>query len=323
MNSPSTMTLRPILDLYMDSAVAILGCQSRGIARESCEWDVLVVGGELRPQTSLKLPGLYVDLFFITEKEALSSSNPEVSVALAYAKPVRDTSLILSTGTAANAAVLASSSKKACGQRLASALKILGRVEESITTERIREADFWLLAASYEFAYAWAYSSAVPPSPSHLLHQLKSMPKGNSTYFEAFSRGAGLSKGTRAGSGSRLEGLTVLHDVMRRAPHSKTRRTSAWTAARLEIVSTKAEALARRIELAECYSFMGQELVDYLMAMSKPSQGKATLEPLFSGEVPLLGDRLLRQLGLSRDKKEVEAALAGLRGVVTELARAT
>ena len=47
--------LRPILDTYRDSAVAVVGCHSTGIARACCELDVVVVSDERREPTSIRL----------------------------------------------------------------------------------------------------------------------------------------------------------------------------------------------------------------------------------------------------------------------------
>ena len=48
---PDMRALGPILDMYMGSAVAIVGCHAAGISRNSCELDVLVVSQDSRPPT--------------------------------------------------------------------------------------------------------------------------------------------------------------------------------------------------------------------------------------------------------------------------------
>ena len=319
---PATALLRPILDMYMDSAVAVVGCQSRGMARDSCEYDVVVVTNDHRSPTSAKIGGVYVDLSFMSEKEALNPSNPEHSVSLATAKPVRDASLILSTSAAANAAILSNSSKQASSRRLASALKTLGRAEEAVGRDAISEADFWLLAGSYEFAYAWVYSRELSPSPSHLMSQLRGLASTSRGYFEAFSAGAGLEKASRAGCGARLEGLGVLHDVIRSGHRGKSAGHSAWSKARLDIVGGKARELASGIELAECYSYMGQELVDYIQAITaRGTKRTLAVSDLFSAKEHLLADRLLKELGLTRTKSSVQKGLVSVRDSVSTLAR--
>jgi hypothetical protein len=316
---PAASLLRPVLDTYMDAAVALVGCTSRGLDRYSCEYDLLVVSKEKRPPSSLKIGDVCVDLTFVSENDVLKPLKPEHSFSVALAKPVRDTTLILSTGIAANLAVVSESAKKASGARLASSLKILGRAEEAIGKGALVDADFWLMAASYEFAYAWLLSKEVLPSPSHLLSQLRKAARGSPRGFEGFSIGAGLEAAGRAGCGARLEGVSVLHDIMRERPESGTAST-AWPAARTEILASKANELVTRVELAECYSFLGQELIDALLALLKTSS-KRNLGSLASGKDALLGERILRQLGMARTEKSVRAGLDVLKEQVSSLAR--
>ena len=316
---PAATVLRPILDTYMDSAVALVGCNSRDIGRYSCELDVLVVSGERRPPTSLKIGDVFVDLSFAPEKEVLKPSNPEHAMSMATAKPIRDTSLVLSTSTAANFAVFAESAKKASGVRLASALKILGRAESAVAKKALIDADFWLLAASYEFGYALLLGREVMPSPSHLLAQLRGGPSGSVGGFEGLSMGAGLEAAGRAGCGARLEALTVLHDLLREGTKQAT-TDSGWSKARTELVAAKAQELVTRMELAECYSFLGMELVDDVMTLLR-RHPKRTLLSLTEGKDRLLGERLVRQLGLARGERAVQSALEVLKQQVSALAR--
>ena len=65
-SSPPATFLGPVLDMYRNSAVALVGCRSRGLERYSCEHDVLVVAGEGAPPATLKMGDGYVDLFFLT-----------------------------------------------------------------------------------------------------------------------------------------------------------------------------------------------------------------------------------------------------------------
>ena len=316
---PAATVLRPILDTYMDSAVALIGCNSRGIGRYSCELDVLVVTGEERPSTSLRMGDVFVDLKFASEKEVLKPTNPEFAMSMAISKPIRDSALVLTTSSAANFAINAESARKASGTRLASAVKILGRAESALTKGALVDADFWLLAASYEFGYALLLSKEVLPSPSHLLAQLREGSKGNPTGFEVMSMGAGLESAGRAGCGARLEGVTVLHDVLREGAE-KGVAESEWPRARTEIMSAKSEELVTRVELAECYSFLGQELVDGMATLLK-AHPKHTLATLTEGRDRLLGERLIRQLGLARSEKAVDAGLQALKQQVSLLAR--
>jgi hypothetical protein len=316
---PAAAALGPILDTYRDSAVAVIGCNSRGIGRYSCEFDVLVVTEDHRPSTTLRIGDLHVDLTFASEKEVLKPTNPEHAMSMASAKPVRDASLVLSTGTAANSAVIGESARKASGIRLASALKILGRAETALAKGALVDADFWLLAASYEYGYALLLSTEVLPSPSHLLGQLREGGRGSPKGFEGLSIGAGLEAAGRAGCGARLEAVTVLHDLLREGSKEAVSE-SGWPKARTEIVVAKAEELRTRVELAECYSFLGQELVDGVMTLLK-LHPKQTLATLAGGKDRLLGERLVRQLGLARSDSAVKVALGILKQRVAALAR--
>lgn len=311
--------LRPILDTYMDSAVAVIGCSSRGFARYSCEYDVLVVGPEKRAPTSLKIGDEFVDLTFSTEKEVLRPQSPEHALSLAAAKPIKDTSLVLSTSSAACSATLPESASKGSRTRLASSLKSLGRAELALARKNTVDADFWLLASSYEFGYAWLLSKEVLPSPSHLLAQLRSASRSSPRSFEGVSIGGGLEAAGRAGCGARLEGLTVLHDLLREG--SKTGGADfRWKPVRSQILSAKAGELITRIELAECYSFLGQELVDSALELLR-LHPKKTLTALTTGRDRLLGERLVRQLGLARSEEGIRSGLEVLKAQVSVLAK--
>ncbi len=319
MTGPAASVLRPVLDTYMDSAVAIVGCNSQGIERYSCEYDVLVVTNDRLPPTSLRIGDVYLDLAFATEKEILKPANPEHAISLAFAKPVRDTTLLLSTSSAANSAVLSESAMRASATRLASALKSLGRAEGALARKELIDADFWLLAASYEFAYSWLLSREALPSPSHILAQLRESSKGSPRGFEGVSIGAGLEAAGRAGCGARLEGVTVLHDLLREGS-KEGEAEHAWPKAKTEILAAKAQELITRVELAECYSFLGQELVDDVLHLLK-LHPKRTLASLAGGKDRLLGERLVRQLGLARSEDAVRTGLAIVKGQVSKLAR--
>jgi len=325
---PPAQLLRPVLDMYMDSAVALSGCHAQGLSRNSCELDVLIIGEESRPPTSVRLAGVNMDLFFVDEREALKPSDPELLAATANLRPVRDTSLVVSTSSAAAAAVYGDACRKSVRSRLASALKAIGRVEEAISEGALREADFWLIAASYDYAYAWLYSREVIPAPSHLLHQLKAQSPGSSGGFEAFSRGVALERSARSSCASRLEGVGVLHDILRRRRATGEVGHSVWAPVRLEVVRLKAQELGLEIEHAENFSFLGQEVVQRILAIAALASEKgrkarrhSSVYALFAGDEPLLGDSLLADLGFVRDRQALHAALTGVKEQVSSLAK--
>ncbi len=328
-HAPSAQLLRPVLDMYRNSAVALTGCRSLGLERSSCEFDVIIVTAEKRPPRSTRVSGVYVDLYFIDEKEVLRPSNPEHAVSMAHAIAVKDSSLVLSTSFASNSAVLTDSSRRSSRARLASSLKALGRVDEALSRGLVQDADFWLLTASYDFAYALLYSRERMPAPSHLLGQLKRQSKGLAKNFEAFSRGAGLEKASRASCTARLEALGVLHDVLGRAQEGGGASHSAWTKERLGIISAKAAELRTNIDHAEAYSFLGQEVLKALMAIAwrEASEGRGKtkspmlMSALASEKEGLLSARLLRELGIPRQKASIVGSLDLLREHVSRLER--
>ena len=324
---PVTQLLRPILDTYRGSAFAVVGCHARGLERPSCELDVVVVTNERRPNSTVRIGEVFLDLFFVSQKDVLGPSDPEHSVSLAYAKTVRDTSMILSTSLASNAAVLGSSAKRSSSRRLASALKSLGRAEDALSKGSAIDADYWLLSAAYDYAYSLLYSEEVPPSPSHLLGQLKSQSKTAPKSFESFTAGAGLENSSRMSCGSRLDGVAVLYDVLGGGHEGAKAIRPRWSATRFECVSSKARELNQRIEHAECYSYLGTEMLNALGQLTA-REGRATktgMGPaaLTTGKNRLLGDRLVKELGLVRESGSLKEALELVKVQVSRLARKT
>lgn len=322
---PATKLLRPILDTYRNSALAVVGCHARGLERPSCELDVIVVANERRPDSTVRVGEVFLDLLFMSEKEVLKPANPEQGVSLAYAKTVRDASLILSTSLASNTALLASSARKSSSQRLAFALKSLGRAEEALSKGSAIDANYWLLSAAYDYAYSWLYSREIPPSPSHLLDQLKNQSKGMPRNFESFSRGVGLEKSSRASCRSRLEGLAVLYDVLGGGHEGGRALRPRWSATRFECVGSKARELNQRIEHSECYSYLGMETLNALRQLVAREAGltKTGTGPsvLTTGKNRMLGDRLLEELNLMRGHDSLKEALELVKAQVSSLAR--
>ena len=320
--------LRPVLDTYRDSAVAVVGCHSTGAARESCELDIVVVSDEHGGPTSLRLGETFCDLAFIAEKEALNPSEPEVGVSLAQSKVVRDSGLILSTSVAANQAVMGESAGRASQARLAACLKALSRTDEALFRGERRDANFWVLVASYEFARSWLYSLEVIPSPSHLLGQLKEHSKGSGKNFEAFTMGAGLEIASRKECSDRLEGLSLLYDLLGSSQAGATTQPAS-TQVGFQIARTKSDHLAALREHAENYSFLGGEVARLIIVVKgsfRPSRGgrrqnQDVLSSLSKEGAGLLSGRLVRELGLERPTLDVGRALDALKERAAELAR--
>jgi hypothetical protein len=318
----------PILDTYKDAAAALVGCHGLGIQRESCELDVLLVTNEPRRPVSVKSGNVYLDLYFLSEKEALRPTEPEVAVSLAHASPVRDTRMIISTGIAACQAVMDTNMNRSAQIRLTSCLKSLGRAEDCASREDIWTSNYWLLSASYEFAYAWLFSQGVVPSPSHLLAQAKVRSKGKAKDFVAFSAGAGLKRASRKECAARLEGISVLYDLLGARQMQDRHPPSASPEVEFEIVKRKTGQLASSMEHAESYSFQGLEVVRLLARISE-SQGpavepfaKAAVEGILGKGGPrLLSEGLVRDLGLARPLTEAIQASATIKDRVSDLAR--
>jgi len=323
-----TEILRPILDTYRDSAVAVIGCHSAGIAREPCEIDSLVVSNEWRAPLSFRLGETFCDLSFLSEKESLNPVDPEVAVSLANSKVVRDSGLVLSTSVAANLAVLSANAVRSSQRRLAACLKALSRTDEALLRGAKRDANYWVLSASYEFASAWLYSLEVIPSPSHLLQRMKEHSKGSGRNFEAFAKGAGLEIASRKECGDRLEGLSLLYDLLDSYQAGVSPQPTV-TDIGFRIVRAKAEHLAAVREHAESYSFLGGEVVRAVLAVDgsvRPGKGprgrnNEVLSSLSDERRGLLSGRLVRELGLERPTQEVQDALELLKDRTAKLAR--
>jgi hypothetical protein len=325
---PLAEALRPVLDTYLDSAVAVVGCHAAGIQRESCEVDVVVVTNEIRAPATLKVGDSYFEVYFLSDREALRPLDPEMAVALAGSKPVRDANLILSTSVAANQAVLLVNTKRSAQARLATCLKALGRSDEAIEGGNLGVANYWLLSGSFDFAFSWLYSQDVLPSPSHLLWQLRQHSKGSTRGFESFAEGAGLAKASRKTCSARLEGLSLLYDLV--GTHQEDALGARPPAMELsfQIVKRKADQLADSMEHAESYSYLGLDVVRLMLTVSRTRAGgkeateRDVIENLMSEKRQgLLGDRLLADLGMRRPKSEVEQATKSMRQQVSRLAR--
>lgn len=322
--------LRPVLDTYLKNAVGITGCLSYGIQRPSCEHDVLIVSNEPRTASSVKMGTSFLDIFFVSEKEVLRPSEPELAVAMASVYQVRDTSLIFSTGSSAAKAVLHENATKCAQNRLATSLKALGRAEEALSKGSAIDADFWLLSAAYDFGYSWLYSSDVAPAPSHILEQLRNRSKGEAAKFEVFSSSAGLERSSRRGCGDRLDSLSILNDAINASSveDSEDVRGSS-TKVEFEIVKQKSDYLVGSIRNVDSYAFLGLVLYSYLPKVSRlhSKAERVEVDPallvssLSVGDHKMLSDGVIRRLGLVRSEKTLRSGVTSLREEVADLAK--
>jgi hypothetical protein len=179
---------------------------------------------------------------------------------------------------------------------------------------------------SIQHGLPWLYADETLPAPSHLLRQLKAHSKDNPAYLGAFSRGAALPKSSRPACGARQEAISVLYDVVGSRQGVAPRNRPPLLPARLEVVKSKANELLGTVELAECYSYLGQEVAGGMLAILSPGGREKPpkaigLGPVFEGEGRLLSDRLLKDLGLTRGKAAMEAGCQELKEQVTSLAK--
>jgi len=325
---PVAQLLRPVIDTFSDSAVAVTGCRSAGMARETCEYDVIIVTDEPRAKTSIKVGDLHFDLFFVTEAEALRPKDLEVASSLARLKIVKDSNLILSASSSAAEEALHETTRKSSRARLAGSLKALGRADEALSQDELLDADFWLLSAALDFARAWLYSREVTPAPSHMLAQLRQDSQRSPGMYEAYSSAAGLGRASRDNCVARLESLSVLYDVLE-APAQDSEATSAESfRVAFEVVKGKSAQLMKSIQHADCYSFLGYQAAELIPSIvhekrgRRPGSGGPSLISLLSkGRDRLLGENVIGGLGLGRDRRAMQDSLSLLRNQLSVLAR--
>jgi hypothetical protein len=325
-----TQVLHPVLDTYLNAAVGIVGCHGYGVARSCCEYDVVVVSGEKVQNSSVKSGDSFMDLYFVSEKDVLGPSDPELAVSLSFAKPVRDNSLIFSTGSSAAKAVLHENLRKAAEGRLAKSLKALGRADEAVSKGLAGDADYWLLSSAYEFALAWLFSSGTPPSPSHILEQLKARSSDSPGRYEVFSGAVGLERASRASSAERLDALSVLYDAVgtSRAGEGEERGATS-TRTSFDIVKSKAEFLTASMMNVDCYAFLGMEVCAILSVVSSgwsevlgaQLDQSQIVTSLSVGDRRMIGERVVRGMGLTRDVRTIDGRIEGLRAEISSLAK--
>ncbi|MBI3858741.1 MAG: hypothetical protein HY296_00660 [Thaumarchaeota archaeon] len=326
--APAASVLRPLLDQYRNAPVGLFGCHSVGLQRQGCELDVLVITEETERPTSVRFGDTYADIMYFREADLMAPASPEFALAISTAKPIRDNSLAISTAAAASAAMSDANSRKSAQARLSSAVKALGRADESLGRKAAADADFWLLRASYDFAFAWLYSGGTVPAPSHILRQLRDRSAGASSAFEAFSKGSGLQMASKSSCSTRLEGISLLHDALRSREPEPGTKVFQWSVAQHDILKGKAEVLISSSDTAGCYAFLGLEAVNALDAASPLEPGRGSLgdkvlpiSKMTGGKERILGERLVAGLGLARSSTSMEGALRPLKDQVAGLAK--
>jgi hypothetical protein len=328
---PNTQTILSVLRTYPSNGVAIVGCHTSLISRKSCEYDLLVVSRDPTPPKYVRAGEFYAKIIFRPETE-LRDPEPELGASLARATVLReDSSLLLASAVASCKRRFEENCAKAAESHLAAALKALGRVDEKVEQDP-HEADFWLTAAAIDLSVSEIFSSLQVPSPSHLFAQMRGISRRKSASFKEWTEASGFKLASRVSCENRLETLAVLYDVMRTTamdmPMSlRFGRYRAEDA--IAIVRGKATELLQSLEIIECYSFLGCEIVETvldLLAMhcyalkKEPDYSNVTGE-LTSSPDRLISEELLKGMGIVRPSQLVKAGADSLRSAVSTRAK--
>jgi len=324
-------TLLPALRTFPTNEIAIVGCHSTGLARKSCEYNLLVISRDPIPQKSVRVGEYYAELMFRNDREVRQPS-PELGVALASAVVLRDNLLLLASSISECRRNYAASCASLMEGRLASSLKAVGRVDELLAAGETREADFWLLSAACDYAQAELLNSEIVPAPSHILSQIKSIPKERNVNFKSWADASGLELASRASCENRIEALSIIYDVLRTSPASvdvlpQLGRYKDADAFRL--LQLKAEELIGSMQSVECFSYLGTETVRSVLDLyalhaanlSKEKDYASTIRDLTTGRDRLISEEVLKSLGLVRSIEMLKTGTEQLKVSVAALAK--
>ena len=327
----SVRGILPVLKTFPTNEIAIIGCHALNIGRRSCEYDLLVVNPDPIPEKFIRVGEAYARLVFRNEKD-VRQPDPDFALTLASAVPLRDSSLLLAGAASDGKRTFAANCSKSMESHLAASLKSLARVEELLSEKETREADFWLLSAARDFAYADLLANGIVPSPSHLQAQIKALPKGRPSSFTQWADASGLELASRAACENRLEGLSVVYDVIRTAAideeiaicFGRYREIEAF-----DVLRMKANELLDSMQSTECFAFLGQEVVRsildlYALHVSKLAKEKdysRVIRELTVGSDRLISEEVVKSLALVRTSEMIASATQGLKSAVSSLAK--
>lgn len=327
----SVRTILPVLKTFPTNEIAIIGCHALNIARRSCEYDLLVVSPDPIPEKLIKVGDVSARLIFRNEAD-VRQPDPELALTLASAIPLRDSSFLLAGAALDCRRAFVANSKRSMEMHLASSLKSLARVDELLSEKETREADLSLLSAARDFAYAELLTNGRVPCPSHLLGQMKALPKRRPSSFKPWADAFGLELSSRVTCENRLEGLSVIYDAVRTsgvgagaAPYfGRYREVEAF-----KVMETKAKELLEMMQSAECFAYLGQEAVQslfdlYLMHVSKLRKERdysRVVRDLTVGSDRLISEEVVKSLGLVRSQEMIGSAATGLKSAVSSLAK--
>ncbi len=327
----SVRSILPALKTFPTNDVAIIGCHAQNLSRSSCEYDLLVVTRDPIPEKIIKVGDVYARIIFRNEGH-VRQPEPELAVTLASAVPLRDSSLLLATASSDCKRSFKTNCKKGAEAHLASSLKSLARVDELLSEKETQEADLSLLSAARDFAYADLLMNGTVPSPSHVLGQIKMLPKRRPTSFKVWADAFGLELASRVSCENRLEGLAVIYDVLRTSsgevdPASQFGRYREIEA--VEVMEMKVGDLLESMQSAECFSFLGQEVIQslfdlYVLHVTRLSREKdysRVVRDLTVGDDRLISEDVVKLLGLVRGSEIIRGATPGLKSAVSALAK--
>ncbi|MDA4123476.1 MAG: hypothetical protein OK456_09885 [Thaumarchaeota archaeon] len=325
-------TILPVLKSFPTNEVAIIGCHSHpGMSRPSCEYNLLIVSREPVPAKFVRMGGGYAEILFKSEHE-IRQPEVDLAMALSSAIPLRDNSLLLASAIAESKRSFRNDCKKSMETRLASSLKALGRVDELLAAGQVREADYWLLSSACEFAEAELLTNGVVPAPSHILTQLKALPKRKSSNFKQWAEGFGLELSSKASCENRLEAVSVVFDAVRNTAVTgelATKMSRYREVEAIQVITAKAKDLEESMQSVEAYAYLGQEAVKSLLDLYTLHTTRVSLEKDYSsmirdltvGEDRLLSEEVTKSLGLVRTQENLRVAADGMKSAVSSLAK--
>ncbi|MDA4114207.1 MAG: hypothetical protein OK474_09195 [Thaumarchaeota archaeon] len=327
----SVNTILPVLKSFPTNEVAIIGCHALNLSRRSCEYDLLIVNRDPIPEKFIKVGEGYAKIIFRNERD-VRQPDPQLALTLASAVPLRDSSLLLAGATSDCKRSFSANCRKSMETRLASSLKSLARAEELLSEKETQEADLSLLSAARDFAYAELLMSEKVPSPSHVLGQIKALPKRRPSSFKQWADAFGLELASRVSCENRFDALSVIYDVLRTSAFEKETVVQMGRYREIEaiqVMEMKVGELLSSMQSAECFSFLGQEVVQslvdlYLLHVSRLSKEKnysRVIRELTVGSDRLISEDVVKSLGLVRSPEIIRSAASGLKSAVSSLAK--
>jgi hypothetical protein len=152
--------------------------------------------------------------------------------------------------------------------RMRSAIMKIGRFHEALSLGNMLESAFWLQSSSYDYSDCLAILTGHPPSPSHIMTQMREYSRGeNGDSFRVWSEALGMDMATSAGVKRRLKTMATILKPLRKLEKCKTESNGYWnprltlSSHYLELVAKKVRHLVGEHKVVEAYSYIGREIV--------------------------------------------------------------